>query len=159
MEKDHDSLDTVRQEVKHLDKLIRDLLSDEKIDRLIKELGEKINDCDSEESENLVVSNFFATKNCVISANLQKQILKVNFEFQEWKKALGDDYGCSQGTPSSYKGKQLEKTEDYGYNSSKDPHAYVTSNNLWAVMLGFATATAVTAATVAGPAAGAGAGK
>lgn len=88
MEKDHDSLDTVRQEVKHLDKLIRDLLSDEKIDRLIKELGEKINDCDSEESENLVVSNFFETRNCVISETLQQQILKVNFEFQEWKYTL-----------------------------------------------------------------------
>lgn len=55
----------------------------------------------------------------------------------------------------SYKARELRGAEDSSYDDRRDPYAYVTSNNVWAVLLGFAAAT-VSAAVVP---AGAGAGK
>ena len=156
LKKHRDIIEKVDQEVKHLDKLISDHLSSEKIDGLLKELGNRMTECNSEESENLAINAFFESKICEINEILKQQILKIKAEFQELEKSIQGNYGCSKRLPP-HEAKQLKEPGDYGYNSNWDPHAYITSNNLWAVVFGCATGTA--AATVAAPTAAAASGK
>ena len=159
LKKDRDILEKVHQEVKHLDKLIRDYLSSEKIDGLLKELGNRMTECNSEESENLSINAFFKSEICEINEILKRQILKIKDEFQKCEDSIQDNYGCSKELPP-HEAKQLKEPEDYGYNSNWDLHAYITSNNLWAVVFGCAAATGTAVATVgAAPTAGATAGK
>ena len=159
LKKHRDILEKVDQEVKHLDKLIRDYLSSEKIDGLLKELGNRMTECNSEESENLAINEFFESEICVINEILQRQILKIKDEFQKCVDSIQGNYGCSKQLPP-HEAKQLEEPEDYGYNSNWDPHAYITSNNLWAVVFGCAAATGTAVATVGtAPTAGATASK
>ena len=148
LKKHRDILDKVDQEVKRLDELIRDQLSSENINGLLIELGNRMTECNSEESEDLAINAFFKSKICVINVILQRQILKIKAEFREWEDSIQANYGCSKRLPP-YEAKQLKEPEDYGYNSNWDPHAYITSNNLWEVVFACATATGAVMASKA----------
>ena len=141
LKKHRDILDKVDQEVKRLDELICGYLSSENINGLLKELGNRMTECNSEESEDLAINAFFKSEICVINGILQQQILKIKAEFREWEDSIQGNYGCSKPLPP-YEAKQLKEPEDYGYNSNWDPHAYITSNNLWDVVFA-ATGTAM----------------
>ena len=158
LKKHRDILDKVDQEVNRLDELIRDYLSSENINGLLIELGNRMTECNSEESEDLAINAFFKSKICVINVILNRQILKIKAEFREWEDSIQGNYGCSKRLPP-YEAKQLKVPEDYGYNSNWDPHAYITSDNLWGVVFGCATTTGTAAATVMASKAGAATGK
>lgn len=154
MEKDRDILDTAHQEMKCLDTMIRDHLSSEKIDQLIKELSNKMKNCNSEEEENKVIDEFFKKEIVETSQTLLKQIQKVEAKYKEWKAAaVQHNYGCLKNTLPSHEAKQLEnpkEPKDYGYSRNEDPQTYITSDNLWAAVFGCAGATvgAIAAAPV-----------
>ena len=154
MEKDRDILDTAHQEMKCLDTMIRDHLSSEKIDQLIKELSNKMKNCNSEEAENKVIDEFFKKEIVETSQTLLTQNQEVEAKYQEWKAAaVQHNYGCLKNTLPSHEAKQLEnpkEPKDYGYSRNEDPQTYITSDNLWAAVFGCAGATvgAIAAAPV-----------
>lgn len=145
MEKDRDILDTAHQEMKCLDTMIRDHLSSEKIDQLIKELSNKMKNCNSEEAENKVIDEFFKKEIVETSQTLLTQNQEVEAKYQEWKAAaVQHNYGCLKNTLPSHEAKQLEnpkEPKDYGYSRNEDPQTYITSDNLWAAVFGCAGAT------------------
>ena len=104
MEEDLESLDTVRQEVRGLDELIRKHLSSEEIDRLKQELG----DCNSQETVKQAIEALFDSQINVIEENLQEKTQEVEAKFQNWKDALRCNYGCSENKITSYRAEQSE---------------------------------------------------
>lgn len=140
------SLDAVNQQAKKLIDLLRRHLDDGEINRLIKELGNKIESCDTVESEDEAIAAF-EEKIHGINRALQLQTEKVEKEYNDRKGSLE----CLQTKfPKQflqpYEAKKPKTAEDCGYRSIKDPYAYVTSNNVWKFLLGCAAATAAAAA-------------
>lgn len=156
LEKEHRSLDAVIHEVQKLNYLINRHLTEGEIDRLIEELRNDIKRCNTVQSENEAIDKFFSRKIGGINTALYEQTVKLE---KEYERRRGDlDLSLAMYLREllpSYKARELRGAEDSSYDDRRDPYAYVTSNNVWAVLLGFA-ATTVSAAVVP---AGAGAGK
>ena len=153
LEKEHRSLDAVIHEVQKLNYLINRHLTE---GRLIEELRNDIERSNTVQSENEAIDKFFSRKIGGINTALYEQTVKLE---KEYERRRGDlDLSLAMYLREllpSYKARELRGAEDSSYDDRRDPYAYVTSNNVWAVLLGFAAAT-VSAAVVP---AGAGAGK
>lgn len=143
---EHCSLDAVNKEAKKLIKLIRRPLDDEEIYRLIEELCNKIESCDTAESEDEAIAAF-EKKIDGINRALQLQTEKVEKEYEDRKGSL---QSLQKKFPKQflppYEVKELKTAEDCGYRSAKDPHAYFTSNKVWKFVLGCGAATMAAAA-------------
>ena len=145
LEEEHRSLDAVNQEAKKLTDLIRRHLDDGEINRLIEELGNKIESCHTVKSEDKTIA-VFEEKIDGINRALQLQTEKVEKEYEERKDSLEflqTKFPKQLLTP--YEAKEPKTAKDCGYRSMKDPYAYVTSKNVWKCMLGCATAAAAVA--------------
>ena len=156
LEKEHRSLDAVIHEVQKLNYLINRHLTEGEIDRLIEELRNDIKRCSTVQSENEAIDNFFSRKIGGINTALYEQTVKLEEEYEQRRGDLDLSLAMYlRELLPSYEARELRGAEDSSYDDRRDPYAYVTSNNVWAVLLGFAAAT-VSAAVVP---AGAGAGK
>lgn len=156
LEKEHRSLDAVIHEVQELNYLINRHLTEGEIDRLIEELRNDIERCNTVQSENEAIDNFFSRKIGGINTALYEQIVKLEEEYEQRRGDLDLSLAMYlRELLPSYEARELRGAEDSSYDDRRDPYAYVTSNNVWAVLLSFAAAT-VSAAVVP---AGAGAGK
>ena len=83
LEKEHRSLDAVNQEVSELNDLLNRYLTEEEINRLIKELNDKFRSCSTLESEDEATEAFFMQEIDGINNVLQVQIVKIEEKYEE----------------------------------------------------------------------------
>lgn len=149
LEKEYRSLDAVNHEVQKLNDLINRFLTEEEIDRLKEELGNKIERCSTVDGEDKAVDEFFEKKIGGINKALQEQTLKIVEEFEKRKGDLQSLHAvfCEKLMPSC-EAKEQKTAEDCSYNSLKDPYAYITNSKLWATLFSTLVAAATTTAFV-----------
>ena len=150
LEKEHRSLDAVIHEAQKLNDLINRYLDEEKIDRLVEELDNNIRSCNTVESEDNAINNFFKEKIGRINKDLKEQTLKIVEEFEERKgdlQSLHAQY-CNESMPSCEDG-EPKTDKDSEYRWFKDPYGWVTNNKLWSTVLGFLVAIGAATAFVA----------
>lgn len=155
LEKEHRSLDAVNQEVSELNDLLNRYLTEEEINRLIKELNDEFRSCSTLESEDEAAEAFFMQEIDGINNVLQVQIVKIEEKYEERKDDLRPPLANSlKELLPTYKAIELRTAEDSSYNDRRDLYAYITSNNVWTFLL--ASAAALTTAAAVPAAAGAG---
>ena len=150
LKKEHRSLDAVIHEAQKLNDLINRYLDEEKIDRLVEELDNNIRSCNTVESEDNAIDNFFKEKIGRINKDLKEQTLKIVEEFEERKgdlQSLHAQY-CNESMPSCEDG-EPKTDKDSEYRWFKDPYGWVTNNKLWSTVLGFLVAIGAATAFVA----------
>ena len=138
-------LKAVGKEAKNLIDLIRLQCNEEENNRLIEELGNKIESCTTVKRENEVIDAF---KEYIdrINTVLQLQSEKVEKEYQERKDNLKS---FQTKFPQQFLPPYKAKLKDYSYSSRTDPYAYVTSDNFWRFAFSCAAGTAAAAAAPA----------
>lgn len=150
LKKEHRSLDAVIHEAQKLNDLINRYLDEEKIDRLVEELDNNIRGCNTVESEDIAIDNFFKEKIGRINKELKEQTLKI---VEEFKKRMGDLRSvhalyCNDSMPSCEDG-EPKTGKDSKYRWFKDPYGWFTNSKFWSTVLGFLVAIGTATACVA----------
>ena len=103
----------MNHEVQKLNDLINRFLTEEEIDRLKEELGNKIERCSPVDGEDKAIDEFFEKKIGGINKALQKQTLKIVEEFEKRKGDLRSLHAvcCKERMPSC-EAKEQKTAED-----------------------------------------------